>query len=758
MKKIKRTAICAAVFLLACHNGSVSGCVTAQAGIKVVQTTSDVDSMMENMVQPESWNDGGQSFSSRGFSNRDCDKPVLDESLDINVDNETSNKNCDKPVLDGGLDINVDNDTIPGKNNTTNNEDLKDEINEGINKPPKGEQGNGGQTTNPAQPGESATINPVQPKPPTNPDHGTDPDKNKPTVPDKDNTISADSTPANPDGSPSTKPGSSTEVKPGNSGEAEVKPGNPSEAEVKPANPSEAEGKPGNPGEAEGKPAKPGNPGEAEGKPAKPGEAEVKPANPSEAEVKPANPSEAEVKPANPGEAEVEPVKTGGTETRPASSDDLSAEPCDQPILDTNDTEILKVSTEKVSANESGKLTTNYVTVYTDTKGEFTADSEASWIKVGTNGGKLWQNSVSMTGSNRIYISTDKYKGSKARSGKITVTHRQSGERREITVVQNPCKELLDIDRLEKTADPDGSFFNNTVTVRTLGTGSFTVEVDDPAGWLAVSAQDTEQFGDGESKLTFQGDGVFYLVAAANGGENRTARITVAHGKGGLKESILVTQLGYKNTPESKKIVVNREIVDFQEAKEASSKVIRVWTDADVRWTAVTEDKWIQIVQSSIVKKGNKALEGKGFQEFYIRVAENYNCDTRYGFIKIRSEGADGKESMVIAVSQGGALVNLHELLDQVGVLVPRETFEKGKTTRIQLQYPDGLYPSDIAKTTYASGKPKVASVNKKGVIKGKQNGTAVIYVKACLEDGYSKQMKLKVTVGKRKVETMEVL
>lgn len=667
--------------------------------------TSDVDSMMENMVQPESWNDGGQSFSSRGFSNRDCDKPVLDESLDINVDNETSNKNCDKPVLDGGLDINVDNDTIPGKNNTTNNEDLKDEINEGINKPPKGEQGNGGQTTNPAQPGESATINPVQPKPPTNPDHGTDPDKNKPTVPDKDNTISADSTPANPDGSPSTKPGSSTEVKPGNSGEAEVKPGNPSEAEVKPANPSEAE-----------------------------------------------------VKPANPGEAEVEPVKTGGTETRPASSDDLSAEPCDQPILDTNDTEILKVSTEKVSANESGKLTTNYVTVYTDTKGEFTADSEASWIKVGTNGGKLWQNSVSMTGSNRIYISTDKYKGSKARSGKITVTHRQSGERREITVVQNPCKELLDIDRLEKTADPDGSFFNNTVTVRTLGTGSFTVEVDDPAGWLAVSAQDTEQFGDGESKLTFQGDGVFYLVAAANGGENRTARITVAHGKGGLKESILVTQLGYKNTPESKKIVVNREIVDFQEAKEASSKVIRVWTDADVRWTAVTEDKWIQIVQSSIVKKGNKALEGKGFQEFYIRVAENYNCDTRYGFIKIRSEGADGKESMVIAVSQGGALVNLHELLDQVGVLVPRETFEKGKTTRIQLQYPDGLYPSDIAKTTYASGKPKVASVNKKGVIKGKQNGTAVIYVKACLEDGYSKQMKLKVTVGKRKVETMEVL
>ncbi len=41
MKKIKRTAICAAVFLLACHNGSVSGCVTAQAGIKVVQMTSD---------------------------------------------------------------------------------------------------------------------------------------------------------------------------------------------------------------------------------------------------------------------------------------------------------------------------------------------------------------------------------------------------------------------------------------------------------------------------------------------------------------------------------------------------------------------------------------------------------------------------------------------------------------------------------------------------------------------------------------------
>ena len=725
MKKIKRAVACAAALLLAGYSVNVSLCVAEAADRSVLQIASKSGSVMGNIMQSETWDNGRKSSLSQ-------------ESLD----------GCDDlPVLEGGVDINVDNNTTPREPDvTTDNDTLKDKIEEGIHyKPSKNEQDNSGQTTNPSRPQGSGTTDnsqtqgsgttddsqlggsgtTVTPNPPTNPAHGTDPEKNQPTVPEKDSTSDSGGTQTNP-GSPTTKPDSSEEtpVQPGSSEETPVQPGSSGETPV-------------NPGNSEG--TIPVNPGSSSETPVKPGSSE------GTIPVKSDSSDETPV----PGDSKDVSVK-------PGSSDGVMNNVNDQQPVNTEKKNILKVSAEKLTANDSGKLTADYVTVFTDTSGGFTAAAEESWIKIGTDGGKTWKDSVSISDSSRIYISTDKYSGSVPRRGTITVTHRKSGESREIVVVQNPCKELLDVDRLDKIADPDGSFFNNTVAVRTLGTGSFTVEVEDSAGWLAISTQEMKQFGDGVSKLSFKGDGVFYLAATANDGENRTAKITVTHGSGGLQEGIMVTQLGYKNMNESKELLVNREFVDFQESEAAFSKMICVWTDADVLWAASTEDKWIQIVPSTSAKEGNYAMEGKGTQKFYIRVTENYSSKTRYGFVKIWSEGADGAESIEIAVGQAGVDVDKRVLVDQMSVQAAHKTLEKGKTTKIRFFYPDGLYVSDIAKVTYTSSKAKVASVSKQGVIKGKKEGTAVIYVKVCLEDGYSKQMRLKVTIGKRRVENAE--
>lgn len=75
------------------------------------------------------------------------------------------------------------------------------------------------------------------------------------------------------------------------------------------------------------------------------------------------------------------------------------------------------------------------------------------------------------------------------------------------------------------------------------------------------------------------------------------------------------------------------------------------------------------------------------------------------------------------------------------------------KSTKVIRGYPEGLYPSDIGSITYRSSKTRVATVNKKGVIKGKRKGKAVIAVTVRLADiNASKAFKIRITVGKRKV------
>ncbi len=67
------------------------------------------------------------------------------------------------------------------------------------------------------------------------------------------------------------------------------------------------------------------------------------------------------------------------------------------------------------------------------------------------------------------------------------------------------------------------------------------------------------------------------------------------------------------------------------------------------------------------------------------------------------------------------------------------------------------MYASDICKVSFSSNKKKVATVSNKGIVKGIKKGKAVIKVKVTAKDMdyglISKSFKIKVTIGKRKVD-----
>ena len=69
-----------------------------------------------------------------------------------------------------------------------------------------------------------------------------------------------------------------------------------------------------------------------------------------------------------------------------------------------------------------------------------------------------------------------------------------------------------------------------------------------------------------------------------------------------------------------------------------------------------------------------------------------------------------------------------------VKVTPSRKTLKKGKTVKLKVKLPRGT----AGKCTFKSNKPKVASVNSKGVVKAKKKGTAKITVRT-----YNKKKKV---------------
>ena len=218
-------------------------------------------------------------------------------------------------------------------------------------------------------------------------------------------------------------------------------------------------------------------------------------------------------------------------------------------------------------------------------------------------------------------------------------------------------------------------------------------------------------------------------------------------------ETITVTQ----DAAESTYLKLNRETAYFDEPKLACSAAIKVSTDDDTKWTAKASKSWIKIVKSKSTSSSTKrysSINGTGKGTFYILVTENNSYSERTGYVTV---SAPGLKTQKIYVSQIANEIDVDSLLEELTVTVTKKTFNIGNTSSIKFSYPDGLYASDIKKVTYSSNNKVVATVNSRGVIKAIKKGKATISVKVQLRKGTTKTFKLRVVIGKRKVNISQL-
>lgn len=407
----------------------------------------------------------------------------------------------------------------------------------------------------------------------------------------------------------------------------------------------------------------------------------------------------------------------------------------------------LTVSASKITANAKGTASISSVNVKTNNTGGFTVDNgKSAWIKIGKNSSRAEASSdISFKADGTFYVFIDENTANAARTGTITITHEDGKLKETIKLSQEGMKSVLDVDSMDKTADSNGKFYNNAIKVQTSNTGSFTVISDEP-DWLRVSAVNTSYFADGLGEITLNKDSNVYLVADKNTGSSRTATITISHESGKLSKEINVTQSG----KEEASLQVDSERIDFDESVQNISESIEVYAGETTKWTVTTPDSWIKITKDRYDTPGYASVDGMGDGKFYIIVKENTGREQRNGSVTVSAPGAG---SYTIEVSQAEREVSVDELLKQLSIYITKKTFKKGKTSKIKLDYPEGLYASDIRSVKFSSSKKKVATVNSKGVVKGIKKGKAVITVKVTAETGSSKTFKVRITVDKRKVK-----
>ena len=413
---------------------------------------------------------------------------------------------------------------------------------------------------------------------------------------------------------------------------------------------------------------------------------------------------------------------------------------------------ILNSITKKITANANGILSAPSISIDTEGTGGFKVQTESDhWIKIGKKSLKQnSSNSISFSESGSFYIFVEPNKSLSKRTGTITVTHDTGIEQIQITVTQEALHAALEISTLQKTADRNGSFYNNAVNVTTNNTGSYSAKVNDECDWLGISSTDTTDMNLGLSEMSFYKDSIFYLVAKENTGSSRTAYVTVTHDYGNIEKTIIVTQLGNEDDC----LKVDRTTSYFDSPEPASSTAFQVTAPDHFQWTASSSKNWIHVSStSSGAAEKHASIECIGSGEFYIHVLKNSSYEERSGYVTV---SAPGMESIQIYVSQEKNEHTPASLLQELYVHAEKKTFRRNSTTKIKIEYPEGLYPADVESITFSSNKTKVAKVTKSGKIRGIREGKAVISVFVTLDTGDSKLFRLKVTVGKRKIKVVK--
>ena len=408
---------------------------------------------------------------------------------------------------------------------------------------------------------------------------------------------------------------------------------------------------------------------------------------------------------------------------------------------------VLNASSEEITANAKGILSASLITVDTNGTGGFKVYTEGNpWLKLSKKNEKTGSSSkLSFTDSGSFYLFIDQNKTLESRTETITITHENGTKQVRIPVKQAALHTVLSVDQQSKTADKEGFFYNSAVYVDTNNTGPYIVKIEDGCGWLSISPYETADTSMGLSEMKFSKDGYFYIAAEKNKDAKRTALITVTHAYSKEEKIITVIQLGNEDAF----LKLDRVTEYFDDPDTAVSKAFLVTADDDCHWTAYSSINWIKIVKTeSTASTRYASIEGTGSGSFYILALENKTYEERSGHVTV---SAPGMENIQIYVHQEKNERDLESLLSDINVHASKKTFKRNKTSKIIIDYPEGMYPEDV-KTRFSSSNPKAASVNAKGIIKGIREGKAVISTKVILENGKFKTFKFKIAVGKRKV------
>lgn len=427
----------------------------------------------------------------------------------------------------------------------------------------------------------------------------------------------------------------------------------------------------------------------------------------------------------------------------------------------------LSVNRDIVNANVNGETDINYIEVTAENTNGFSVETDVSWIHIAktSNGNK--EAKLSFQESNKFYIFVDKTEDSIEREGNITISSNYGNINTHVFVKQAELIPVLNVSSNNISIEKDGTFSEgNEILIDTENTGGFTAAIKD-ASWLRLTSNKETNFLDGFATKVYDGSTSIYLTAKENEtGQIRTGQILLEHQSGGKSITITVSQSGAKNLID-RTFIVDTDTYDFDSSDKAISSAINITADSEINWTVTSNDStWLKVSKNnSISNDSYGSISGSGNAVFYIIAEKNETYEERGEWIKITAPEHESHE-IYVTQAKNEIIIPCKAVINQIKFSTSKKTFGKKKTSKIKIKYPE-LPELDIEEIDvkncveyikYKSNKPKIVSVNKKGIIRGKKKGKGKVSVKIKLSDDMGHHIErtviINVKVGKVTVNT----
>ncbi len=427
----------------------------------------------------------------------------------------------------------------------------------------------------------------------------------------------------------------------------------------------------------------------------------------------------------------------------------------------------LSVNRDIVNANVNGETDINYIEVKAENTNGFSVETDVSWIHVAKTSDGKKEAKLSFQESNKFYIFVDKTEDSTKREGNITISSNHGDINTHVFIKQAELIPVLTVSSNNISIEKDGTFSEgNEILIDTEDTGGFTAAIKD-ASWLRLTSNKEASFLDGFATKVYDSSTSIYLTAKENEtGQIRTGQILLEHQSGGKSITITVSQSGAKNLID-RTFIVDTDTHDFDSSNKSISSAINITADAELNWTVTSNDStWLKVSKNnSLSGDSYGSISGSGNAVFYIIAEKNETYEERGEWIKITTPEHESHE-IYVTQTKREIFIPCKTVINQIKFSTSKKTFRRNKTSKIKIKYPE-LPELDIEEIDvkncveyikYKSNKPKIVSVNKKGVIRGKKKGKGKVSVKIKLSDDMGHHIErtvtINVTVGKATINT----